>query len=275
MSFLQNFHHQITGPAGNSPKLVFLHGVMGFSSNWRRIAKAFENEYQVLVFDQRGHGRTTLRPPSGYAPEDYGDDLRQILDELGWEEINLVGHSMGGRTALHFGASYPQRVTRLVIEDIGPNLPENRQSTVIKIIDTVPVPFPDRQAAKTYFESTFFEQFKEVSQPKGLAAYLFANISENEQKQAVWRFSVPAIRESMAQGRMGDRWDEVRALRMPTLIVRGEHSTDLTRDVYEEVLETNPVIEGVEIADAGHWVHSDKPDEFIEALRRFLGPKGL
>src|SRR5436305_14748609 len=110
--FLDNFHYQITGvteaSGGEAPKLVFLHGVMGYSANWRRIARAFEHTHHVLVYDQRGHGRS-FQPPTGYAPEDYASDLEKILDELGWGAIQLVGHSMGGRAALHFAYESPDR----------------------------------------------------------------------------------------------------------------------------------------------------------------------
>src|SRR4051812_15656878 len=115
---LSQFHHQIAGnPAGH--KLVFLHGLMGSASNWRKITPAFENDYQILIYDQRGHGRS-FKPISGYTPADFAGDLKNIIDELGWEKIHLVGHSMGGRNALEFAQLFPRRIDHLVIEDITP-----------------------------------------------------------------------------------------------------------------------------------------------------------
>src|SRR5512135_2152018 len=100
MSYLDNFSYQVLGNEKGA-KVVFLHGLMGSGVNWRKIAQSLEADYQVLIFDQRGHGRS-FQPSSGYAPEDYANDLALILEELRWEKILLVGHSMGGRNALHF-----------------------------------------------------------------------------------------------------------------------------------------------------------------------------
>lgn len=269
MSILERFHHAITGPEG-APKLVFLHGVMGFAANWRRIAKAFEDRFQVLVFDQRGHGRSFHAEAGHYLPRDYAQDLAGILDELGWEQINLVGHSMGGRVALQFVSEFPQRVSRLVIEDIGPTMQPVGASLIVRILDAVPVPFPSKREAKTWFETEFMARFAGERQKEGLAAYLYANLVENENKEAVWRFSEEGVRESVAAGRAGDHWEKIHALQMPTLVIRGEFSRDLPKDVYQQMLKENPLIQGVEITGAGHWVHSDQPEVFIHVLDRFL-----
>lgn len=268
MSWLENFHYQITG-AEQAPKLVFLHGVMGYAANFRRIAKAFEDEFQVLTYDQRGHGRS-FQPPSGYGPEDFGEDLRKICDELGWRQIHLVGHSMGGRVAYHFASRYPERVTRLVIEDIGPSMHPSGASLVLRMLDAVPVPFPSKRDAKVWFETEFLRIFADERQKEGLAAYLYANLIENERKEAVWRFFEPGIRECVQQGRVIERWDDISALHMPTLLVRGEYSRDLPRSLFEQVLRHNARIEGVEIKGAGHWIHSDQPDLFISVLQSFF-----
>lgn len=269
MSGLEKFHYVVTGPE-RGPKLVFLHGVMGFSANWRRIAKAFEDRFQVLVYDQRGHGRSFHPPPGTYQPSHYAADLAMILDEVGWSEINLVGHSMGGRVAVEFASHHPDRLTRLVIEDIGPTMQESGSSLILRLLDAVPVPFVSKREAKVWFDTEFMEKFVAERQKEGLAAYLYANLIENEAKEAVWRFSEIGVRESVAAGRAGDQWDAVSALKMPTLLVRGEYSRDLPREVFDRVLLENPSIEGVEICGAGHWVHSDQPEVFIRVLERFF-----
>ncbi|MES2963815.1 MAG: alpha/beta hydrolase [Bdellovibrionota bacterium] len=272
MSVLERFHHQITGKG--EQKLVFLHGVMGFSANWRRIAKAFESDHTILVYDQRGHGRS-FQPPTGYGPEDYASDLNDILGELGWEKIRLVGHSMGGRAALHFASQNPSRVTQLVMEDIGPSMVQTGASLVLELIDSVPVPFASKKAAREWFDTRFMEIFAKNSKRKMLAEYLYANLMENERKEAVWRFFEPGIRESVEAGRATERWDEVSALSVPTLVIRGERSKDLPPEIFEKMKATNPLIRGLEILDSGHWVHSDQPDLFTEALRRFFAGETL
>lgn len=275
---LDKFYHQITGPEGRGPsdgskgdipKLVFLHGVMGYAANFRRIAKAFEDRFQVLVYDQRGHGRS-FQPESGYSPEDYAMDLKEILDELQWEQVHLVGHSMGGRVAYHFAAHHSEQVTRLVIEDIGPSLEEARSSLVLRLLNAIPVPFASRRIAKAWFDKEFLEIFAQERQKVGLAAYLYANLTENERNEAVWRFSERAIRESVEQGHSRQLWDDIKSLSVPTLLIRGGLSNDLPRAIFTQAIESNPLISGVEIIGAGHWVHSEQPELFIECLDRFF-----
>ncbi|MGE3973871.1 MAG: alpha/beta fold hydrolase [Bdellovibrionales bacterium] len=260
MGFLEQFHHSIYG-LESSPKLVFLHGLMGFAGNWRRITPAFEKDFQILTYDQRGHGRS-FKPSGGYRPEDYADDLAKILEELGWEKIHLVGHSMGGRNAQNFAARFPQRVVKLVIEDIGPDTSEAAVQKIVDIIERAPTPFTDKVMAKDFF----YNNYKDVS----LGAYLYSNIEEKPNKTFDWRFSKEAILESVRLGRAQERWDELKSLKMPTLLIRGEKSEELPRDVYEKALTVNPLVKGVEIAGSGHWVHFDKPDEFIQALKKFF-----
>ncbi len=268
LPFLDNFHYQITGDSSH-PKLVFLHGVMGFAANWRRITKAFEDNYQTLAFDQRGHGRS-FQPTLGYGPDDYAGDLLKILDELQWQKVTLIGHSMGGRVAFHFASEHPVRVERLVIEDIGPVMNPYGASLVTSLINHIPVPFPSKRAAKEFFDTKFMEIYKDHPQRLGLAAYLYANLTENENKEAVWRFYLPGIRESISQGAAIERWEEIEALQMPTLVARGEMSRDLPHETFLKILRRNPRIDGVEIPGAGHWVHSDQPELFIQALRAFF-----
>lgn len=261
MSLLSQLNHHRRG-LSEGPKLVFLHGLMGSWHNWRRILTHFEPRYEVFAIDQRGHGRS-YRPQTGYAPENYAQDLKQALDELGWQSIILVGHSMGARNAIQFAYEYPERVQKLVIEDMGPEINPELNGTIERILEKVPTPFHDKALAKETILSAF---------PKNqvLAQYLYSNIAEVSPGVFDWRFYKEGILESLAQGRTRNWWHEYKSLNMPILIVRGENSQDLERSLFEKMLKENPKAQGVEIKGAGHWVHFDKPQEFIESLEAFF-----
>lgn len=260
MDFLNQFHYQIYGDS-SSPKLVFLHGLMGFGANWRKIVSGLENRFNILTFDQRGHGRS-LKPKDGYAPEDYADDLVKILDNLGWQKIYLVGHSMGGRNALNFAVRFPQRVISLVIEDISPESKLSDVERYEKLLGRVPTPFKNKKEAKDFLLNEFGDPV--------LGNYFYSNLVENDEGLVDWRFSKHGILESVRMGRKVDRWDEWRSLKMPVLLVRGERSEDLTQSTFEKMLRENPNAKGVVIQNAGHWVHFDQPEEFIQNLDAFL-----
>ena len=282
--FVDQFFTQITGPAQNAigrdtPKLVLLHGVMGYALNWRRVAKHFEDRFQVLAYDSRGHGRSVhadlARTPDAYTPESLAEDLRSILDDLGWEKIYLIGHSMGGRVAYTFAANFPKRVEALVIEDIGPNMSAVTASTATRVLDRVPVPFATKKAAKAWFDIQFPIVFKDTAGASALGPWLYANITEDEAGRGVWRFQVEMVRGAVEAGRTQDRWDEIEKIACPTLVIRGERSSDLPRDVYEKMLAVGGrrgggSVEGIEIPGAGHWVHSEQTEAFNQAVDQFL-----
>lgn len=269
-SYLSQFNFQLFGPE-NGPKWIFLHGLMGFGLNWRKIATGLQDTERILTFDQRGHGKS-WKPVTGYAPEDYADDVYLIAQELGWEKFTLVGHSMGGRNALMFAHKFPEKLERLIIEDIGPESSPNAPAYYKWLLGLVPTPFPSKLVAKEFFLNEFPGLVRgKVEHPETLGSYFYANIIETENGQADWRFSVEAIHTSVLQGRAQDHWRELRSLPMDTLIIRGENSRELSREAFQRMLVANPRIQGVEIPNAGHWVHSDQPEEVLKVIRQFAG----
>lgn len=269
MAFLDNFNFQLYGPE-QGRKWVFVHGLMGYGNNWRKIVSGLESTERCLTFDQRGHGRS-MKPSSGYAPEDYANDLKAILDELGWKKIILIGHSMGGRNVLNFASRFPEYVSQLVIEDIGAEGKPPAHEYYEYLLGMVPTPFGSRAEAREYFMGEFVNKAQTREPVMVLAQYFYSNMEEKEDGSVNWRFSKDAMIESVKAGRNRDRWDEVESLSMPTLLIRGENSQELSRENYHKMLDLNEVIRGVEIPQAGHWVHSDQPQAFLDAIKSFVG----
>lgn len=266
---LNRFTARFDGPE-NGRRWVFLHGLMGFHHNWRKIISGLEATEHCLSFDQRGHGRS-YHPDGGYRPEDYAQDLKEILDHLGWEKIILVGHSMGGRNGLSFCAQWPGRVESFVMEDIGPEARAGNEEYYRTLLGTVPAPFPDRATARAFFSGEFLQRNAARENPGRLAEYFYANMHERPEGDFSWKFSPEAIFASVRAGEERDRWNEWRDLKVKTLLVRGERSTELSQEVYEKMLSENSLTRGIVINGAGHWVHADQPAEFLRALRSWSG----
>jgi pimeloyl-ACP methyl ester carboxylesterase len=269
MKYLDLYNYQLTGPE-NGRKWVFVHGLMGYGANWRKIISGLEASERVLTFDQRGHGRSQ-KPATGYTPEDYSEDIFKITEELGWDRFILVGHSMGGRNVLNFASRHPEKLIKLVVEDIGPEADPNAVNYYEKLLGMVPTPFPSREAARNFFQKDFLEMAKTRDKPQVLAQFFYANIEDKPDGTADWRFSKQGILQTVVDGRASERWQEVESLQVPTLWVRGAQSRELTRENFEKILRTNPMITGVEIPNAGHWVHSEQPAAFLQALKDFAG----
>ncbi|HEY8271574.1 MAG TPA: alpha/beta hydrolase [Pseudobdellovibrionaceae bacterium] len=269
MFYLDLYNYQIIGPE-NGRRWVFVHGLMGYGANWRKIISSLESTERVLCFDQRGHGRSQ-KPAEGYTPEDYSEDILKITEELGWDKFILVGHSMGGRNVLNFAYRYPEKIIKLVVEDIGPEAAPNAVEYYEKLLEMVPTPFPNREAARSFFQTEFLEKAKTRENPQVLAQFLYANIEDKADGTVDWRFYKQGILDSVSDGRNKDRWHEVISLKVPTLWIHGAQSREFSRENFERVLDSNELITGVEIPNAGHWVHSEQPALFLQALKDFAG----
>ncbi|MBY0385497.1 alpha/beta hydrolase [bacterium] len=263
-SYLENFNYQILGNNAN-PKLVFLHGLMGFGSNWKTMARHFEDQYQILLYDQRGHGRS-IQPEKGYRIEDYVSDLEHILSELGWGKIVLVGHSMGARVAAAFAEKNPQSTEKLILVDMGPTSNMATMISTEEKIKSVPVPFVSREEARAYFDGPFLEKYKNET----LKQFFYANLETQQNAEMKWRFYLPGVLETLWQSRTSDQWRAYSHFSMPTLLVRGEKSADFPQPLFDEVLVKNKKITGVVLSGAGHWVHVEKPRELQQIFADFL-----
>ena len=265
---LKSFKYQIIGD-DSSPKLIFLHGMMGRGKNWQSIAKNFSKTFQCLTFDQRGHGES-IKPESGYHLENYAQDLKQILDDLAWAEpIYLVGHSMGGRVALFFASCYPELVKKLVIVDIGPTSNWDSMLGILDKMNFVPVPFSSRQEARSFMDEQFWPRYKS----KMLTEFFYSNLVKKEDNYD-WVFSPDAIRQTLEASRLADYWLEFKDLSMGTLLIRGGESLDLSQEDFDKVVENNVNINGQVVEGAGHWVHAEKPLETMGLIRDFFNIDG-
>lgn len=268
MSILDDINYIMTGPQ-NGRRWVFVHGLMGFLNNWQKITNDLSETECCLRYDQRGHGKS-FKPETGYSPEDYAQDLKDLTDALGWDRFILVGHSMGGRNVVAFASMFPEKVEKLIVEDIGPESNSSSSDYYQKLLDAVPTPFETREAAVSFFKNEFASKVATREPHSVLGGFLYANL-EDKGGSWDWKFSKTGILETVRVGRLMDRWNQIESLKMPTLWIRGGNSRELRPEIYQKILESNPMIQGVEIAGAGHWIHSEKPLEFSQAIKNFAG----
>ena len=263
-----NFNYSVLG-VNSQQRVVFLHGLMAFSANWRKIASRLESRYQCLIYDQRGHGRS-FKPESGYSVHILAEDLYRITEDLGWTDFHLVGHSMGGRVAMVFAHKYPNKVKTLCIEDTGADITRDAYKYYEKMLNIVPTPFKSKDEMKDFFQNRFLQLFTPSEAPEVLVTFLQANQEEKPDGTYDWRFSKQAMIDIVKEGHKNDRWLEVSSFKMPVLLVRGENSHILSAEEFEKMLKVNPIITGVEVKGAGHWVHYEKYEEFTQLLLDFL-----
>ncbi len=268
MPTLNDFFYQTYGPE-DGRKWVFVHGLMGAGQNWRKVVAGLEKTERCLVYDQRGHGRS-FKPEEGYTPDDYSSDLKFLTDELGWDKFVLVGHSMGGRTAFHFASKFPEKVSHLIIEDIGPEENLKAHEYFENLLGVVPEVFPSREDAKAFFQTEFRQKAYTKDKMEAVANFLYTNIIELMDGKATLRFQRKNIIDTVRWGRSHALWENIARLKMPTLWIRGEHSLELSAENFEKIGAVNPGIERITIPGAGHWVHIDQPQLFYQAICQFV-----
>lgn len=249
------------GVSGN-PALCFLHGGAAHAHWFDLVAPAFAARFHVISLDQRGHGESQWSTPPAYATEDFAADLAALMDALGWPRMALAGHSMGGHNTMGFAAWHPERVSAAVIIDSRPALPPERVDRMRARGRRPPRLHPTVEHAVRSFRLLPPDT---IVDPSFLAHLARAGLAERD-GGFKYRFD-PAC---YAARNPVDCWPLLPRITAPTLVVRGEHSPILPREMAERMREAIPQASVVAIAGAYHHLVLDDPTAFNAALDAFL-----
>jgi pimeloyl-ACP methyl ester carboxylesterase len=246
------------GGEGRTP-LLLLHGFTGHAHAWDTLSIALQPHFHVYALDQRGHGDSD--PADVYSPIVAFDDITGVIAQLKLPKLILIGLSMGGRNALYLTSKRPELVEKLVIVDIGPVI-----STRAAAAPPGP-PEPDtwesiEQAAQHLLRGN---PYPGIHYYRWVASH---SLRQRPDGALVWKWH-PSVKERRTQIDY-DWWAALRAIPVPTLVLRGESSPILDRDVAERMAKELPHGRFVEIPRAVHTLHEDNPDAVLAALKDFL-----
>ena len=255
------FHYTDWG--GDGPPLVMLHGLTGHARTWDHTAAALSERYRVLALDQRGHGDSEWAPQYGLAP--MAQDVLGFLDALELGEVTLIGLSMGGLVSFVFAAAHPDRVTRMVIMDIGPEIAPAGATNVASSL-----------AANDVFgsEDEAFAQAR-TANPRPTDATLRHRVSHNLRPMPDGTLTFKydkALRSPRAlfDHTQDELWAAWRAVSCPVLLVRGDDSDVLATDTAQRMLAENPGVSFASIPDCGHSITLDSPHGLLEVINPWL-----
>lgn len=252
------------------PHVLLLHGGGLQAHTWDLAALLLRDRYHLLALSQRGHGDTDWTPEEDI-DRDTSDlmleDTRQFIDYLGYDQLALVGMSMGGINAIRYAARHPEKLTALGIVDVAP---ESMREGQIEMESY-------RQDTETLDS---FEDFLERSReylPHRPVAHLRYSLTHalRQTKEGQWtwkqdhRSRRPVSKEERSI-RSEALWADVKSIRTPTTLLRGEWSKILSPDIARRMINLMRNARLVEISSATHNVHSDNPAEFAQALDAFL-----
>ena len=244
------------------PGLLLLHGGAAHAHWFDTVATAFQDRFHVVALDQRGHGESQWPEPPSYRTEDFARDVVGVMDALGWSQMALLGHSMGGHNAMCFAAWHPARVSRLVIVDSRPAIPEEE---LLAMLQRGPRPLRRHESLDAAVGRFRLIPPESTADPQLLAHLARAGISERDGTWA-YRFD-PACDGTR---RPVDAWPLLPKIECPTLIVRGEKSTILSRRTGEAMAKGIAHARLDEIPGAYHHVPLDAPASLVVLVERFL-----
>ncbi len=262
---------------GKGLPLVILHGLYGSSDNWLSIGKSLSNRFTVYLVDQRNHGQSPHDPVHTYKA--MRDDLRDFLDQHDLWKVNLIGHSMGGKTAMFFAAAFPHRLSSLVIVDISPRSykslvsPSPQALSHLNLIQSLLSLNLEEIKSRTAAENLLAETIPS----RRVRQFLLKNLDRDHNGQFAWRLNLKVLAASLPSILDGFPEEAVKkglkVTGFPVLFVRGEQSDYINQEDMLMAQNLFPEARFDTIPQAGHWVHAEQPELFLDALNRFYGLK--
>ena len=243
---------------GEGKPLVILHGLFGFSDNWKSQAKAFSSYFRVIAVDLRNHGRSAWNPIHSY--EAMAGDVIETLDSLNIDKAHVIGHSMGGKVAMHLTQLFPLRISKLVVVDMGIKCYPMHHQEIIQAIHEVPLSEITARSQVSSFLSNRIPQ-------EGVRQFLLKNLYWIEKGKLAWRMNINVLEANMALILSSLPDQEVLH---STLFIKGGESDYILEEDHEDIERVFLDSEIDEVANSGHWVHAEAPEEFLEKTLTFL-----
>ncbi|MBI9032948.1 MAG: alpha/beta fold hydrolase [Bacteroidales bacterium] len=250
---------------GQGPAVIILHGLFGISDNWATIGRRIAEKYEVHMIDLRNHGRSPHSPVFNFPA--MVSDLEELIEDLELENIILVGHSLGGKIAMHFALQYPELITKLVVVDISMRHYPAREEHLKMIEAMRSIDFSEFSNRKQ-----IEEVLKEKISNERIRLFVLKNLHRIDRSTFTWRLNVNAIYENIDNVFEGIEYENT-TFNKETLFVRAGKSNYIIDDDYSRIFQHFPEAKIQTIEKASHWVHADTPEELCELLNTFLNKK--
>ena len=243
---------------GEGQPLIILHGLFGSSDNWLTHAKRLSEYFKVILVDQRNHGHSDWSNDFNYTI--LATDLMELITELDLNKSYVLGHSMGGKTAMVFAQLFPEMISKLIVVDIGIKQYPMHHDEILKGIHAV-------GEGKMNSRSDAESQLLPFIPSAGVRQFLMKNLYWKEKEQLAWRMNVAILEKEMPHILASIADTEVFT---PALFIRGEQSNYILDEDWNDIENAFPDSNLVTIKNAGHWVHAEAPEVFMNEVLGFL-----
>lgn len=244
---------------GEGKPLIILHGLFGSLDNWLTIAKELADHYKVYLVDQRNHGLSPHSDEFNY--DAMGLDLKEFIETHNIEKPYILGHSMGGKTAMKFALQHGDMWEKLIVVDISPRAYPVHHDVILEGLSAI-----DVEALKSRGEAD--KKLAEYVSDFGTRQFLLKNLNRKKAGGFEWKINLPAIKSNIEI--IGEGMVERLAIEKDVLFIRGEKSDYIQNEDIILITQHFPNAKVETVKDAGHWVHAEQPESLIALVNNFL-----
>jgi len=245
---------------GEGTPFIILHGFLGMSDNWKTMGQKFsEHGFQVHLVDQRNHGHSFHSDEFNY--DVLVEDLKNYCDTNNLQEIVLLGHSMGGKTAMLFAAKYPRMVSKLIVADISPRYYPVHHDGILKGLSALDFDVIKSRGEADEVLSGYVSDF-------GTRQFLLKNLYWVEKGKLGLRMNLNVLKEEVSE--IGEPLPAQARFEKATLFLKGDRSEYIGEEDETIIRNHFPNVQIETISNAGHWLHAENPEAFFNAVIKFI-----
>lgn len=256
---------------GSGPPLIILHGLYGSSDNWVSVAKSISDKFMVILPDLRNHGYSPHSEIHDY--DSMKNDVFELASDLNLERFFLAGHSMGGKTAVNFAITWPEKLLGILIADISPFSDKKRYDEEkgfhLQILNCMLSIDLTKASSRSEIESSVINMIGSAR----IAGLIMKNLKRENENQFIWKINTSSILlniDRIMEPVQTYRGTETEISGLPVYFIRGDQSDYLQESDFSRIRLVFPSSEFITIPGAGHWIHSDNPEAVRRCLLRFL-----
>ena len=243
---------------GEGKPLIILHGLFGSLDNWMTFARNLSEHRKVFLVDQRNHGRSPHSEEFNYNV--MADDLRHFIEQHKLDHPEIIGHSMGGKTAMSMAVRYPEFFSKLVVIDIAPKAYPVHHEKIIEGLKSL-----DLNSISSRDEAD--KALSKYTKEPDVRLFLLKNLKRTSDGFE-WKLNLKAIEENL--DKIGEGIEKKNATEKEVLFIKGEKSNHILRKDMIGSISIFPNSKIETIKGAGHWIHAEKPDELLKVIAQFL-----
>ena len=254
--------HLFARQLGKGEPVLILHGLLGSSGNWATVAAKLAPFYTVFSLDLRNHGRSFHSDHFDYRT--MAGDVQRFIAQQGLKTVSIIGHSMGGKTAMQFAQLYPERLHKLVVVDIAPKAYPPRNLETVDVLRNLDLTSVSRLSQAE-------ERLQKAIPDKSERQSHLKNLKRSPDGSYHWLVNLEAVRNnypSVAAAVKGGTYAG------SCLFIRGSESDYILDTDWNHVLEQFPRARLETIAKAGHWVHIQAREKFTRTVLDYLADGG-